>query len=74
MFDESQLIEQQLQAQGWVMTYSGCNHGITITACRHTQQITIYDCTYLGAWQKLAEAIHKRSDSPAEPEHDTTVA
>lgn len=61
MFDESQAIEQELQAQGWTMTLSGCNHGLTITACKNTQQISIYGSTYLEAWEALAEEVRKQA-------------
>lgn len=61
MFKQSQAIELELQAQGWTMTLSGCSHGITITACKHAQQITVYHCSYCGAWQALAEEIRKQT-------------
>jgi len=60
MYEQTQAIEQELQAQGWMITLSGCNHGITITACKETQLITLYNCTYVGAWQALAEEVRKQ--------------
>jgi hypothetical protein len=61
MLEEKQKIEAELLAQGWTITPAGNNHGMTLTASKDSNRVTVYSCTYLGAWQALAAEVKKQT-------------